>query len=81
VVDFQGHTGNEIEQAFHDSVDDYLDFCEQRGEKPDKSYSGKFLFRTDENTHRQLAQAAEISGISLNEWLERAARHSLQSSP
>ncbi len=26
VITFQGRTVDEIEQAFHDSVDDYLDF-------------------------------------------------------
>jgi predicted HicB family RNase H-like nuclease len=29
VVTFQGRSVDEIVQAFRDSVDDYLDFCEQ----------------------------------------------------
>jgi predicted HicB family RNase H-like nuclease len=36
VVTFQGTTVDEIEQAFKDSVDDYLAFCMERGEEPDK---------------------------------------------
>jgi predicted HicB family RNase H-like nuclease len=36
VVTFQGATADELTRAFHDSVDDYLAFCEQRGEKPDR---------------------------------------------
>ena len=35
VVTFQGATLAELRQAFQDSVDDYLVFCRQRGEKPD----------------------------------------------
>jgi predicted HicB family RNase H-like nuclease len=35
VVNFRGKTAREAVQAFHDSVDDYLEFCKQRGEKPD----------------------------------------------
>jgi len=31
VVTFQGTTVDEIEQAFKDSVDDYLAFCAERG--------------------------------------------------
>jgi len=31
VVTFQGTTVDEIEQAFKDSVDDYLAFCKKRG--------------------------------------------------
>ena len=36
VITFQGTTVEELEQAFHDSVDDYLIWCKQRGEKPEK---------------------------------------------
>jgi len=39
VITFQGESVNELEQAFHDSVDDYLEFCKERGEKPEKPYS------------------------------------------
>ena len=28
VVTFQGETVDEVEQAFHESVDDYLEFCD-----------------------------------------------------
>ncbi len=35
VVTFQGRSVDEIVQAFRDSVDDYLDFCAEQGEKPD----------------------------------------------
>ena len=31
VVTFQGKSVDEIEQAFKDSIDDYLEFCEERG--------------------------------------------------
>ena len=33
VITFQGTTVDEIEQAFKDSVDDYLDWCEERGKE------------------------------------------------
>ena len=36
VITFQGRSVEEIEQAFRDSIDDYLDFCQARGEEPDK---------------------------------------------
>lgn len=32
VITFEGATFAEVEQAFRDSVDDYLAFCAQRGE-------------------------------------------------
>jgi predicted HicB family RNase H-like nuclease len=51
VVTFQGRSVDEIVQAFRDSVDDYLDFCAERGEKPDKPFSGKFVLRIHPELH------------------------------
>ncbi len=36
VVTFEGTTVAEIIQAFHDSVDDYLAFCAELGQEPDR---------------------------------------------
>jgi predicted HicB family RNase H-like nuclease len=38
VVTFQGSSVEELRQAFVDSVDDYLDFCKELGQKPEKPY-------------------------------------------
>lgn len=36
-VDFRGATADEVRQAFHDSVDSYLDGCKKDGEKPGRA--------------------------------------------
>ncbi len=36
VITFEGTSVQEVEKAFRDSVDDYLELCAQRGEKPNK---------------------------------------------
>jgi predicted HicB family RNase H-like nuclease len=36
VITFQGKTVDEIKQAFRESVDDYLEFCVQLGQAPEK---------------------------------------------
>ena len=41
VITFQGTTVDEIENAFRDSVDDYLDWCQERNKEPEKPFSGK----------------------------------------
>ena len=41
VITFQGETAAELEKAFHDSVDDYLEFCKERGEAPEEPFSGR----------------------------------------
>ena len=68
-VTFQGTSVREVEKAFRDSVDDYLAFCRQRGETPDKPCSGKFVLRIDSELHRRAEQLARASGKSLNAWV------------
>ena len=74
VITFQGESVAEIVQAFHDSVDDYLEFCVQRGESPEKPYSGQFVLRIDPSLHREIASAAEAQDVSLNSLVESAAQ-------
>ena len=58
-----------MKQAFRASVDDYLAFCEERGEEPDKPFSGQFMTRIPPDLHRQVNLAASMAGKSLNAWV------------
>ena len=82
VITFQADKASKIEKAFHESVDDYLAFCKERGEKPNKPFSGQFVVRLNADLHRQLAAIAEAGGKSLNavvaEYLAREVRRTLQ---
>jgi len=71
VVTFQGTSVEEIEQAFRDSVDDYLDFCKERGEKPDKPCSGRFVVRMSPDLHRRASMVATTSHMSLNAFVAK----------
>lgn len=42
VITFEAESVGELEQAFHDSVDDYLEFSAELGREPERSFSGKF---------------------------------------
>lgn len=66
VITFQGTTADEIEESFRDSIDDYLEFCEERGEEPDKPYSGKFVVRMPAMLHRCVADLAKLEDESIN---------------
>ena len=75
VVTFQGKSVDEIEQAFRDSIDDYLEFCEERGTEPDKPFSGKLILRLSPELHRKVYTSSKQEGKSLNQWIsERLAR-------
>ena len=71
VITFEGTSFAEVEQAFRDSVDDYLAFCAERGEAPDRPFSGKIPLRVSPETHRRAAMRAQAEGMSLNQWIAR----------
>ena len=72
VITFQGETVQGLKQAFRDSVDDYLEFCTERGESPEKPYSGKFIVRVKPELHKLMAVLAQLSKKSLNAWVNAA---------
>ena len=75
VITFQADNVQELKKAFFDSVQDYLDFCNERGERPEKPFSGRFNLRLDPETHRDAYLAAKQSGMSLNSWVTNAIIH------
>lgn len=77
IITFQGTSVAEIRQAFIDSVEDYLDFCAQRGEPPEKPFSGKFMLRLTPELHQRAYARAKAAGISLNEWVKQAVEKQL----
>lgn len=70
VITFKGNTVEEAKQAFYDSVDDYLEFCEELGQEPDKVFSGNLPFRTTPERHRKVFIAAAKAGKSMNTWMD-----------
>ena len=69
VITFEGKTVDEVQQAFQESVDDYLEFCAQRGESPEKPFSGKFVVRLPAELHRKAYIQAKLKDKSLNSWI------------
>ena len=72
VITFEGESVHDLREAFHESVDDYLEFCAKRGEEPDKPYSGRFVVRVTPDLHKRIAVRAKVDGKSLNAWVQRA---------
>ena len=68
VVGFHGESVKELLMAFEEAVEDYLETCKKVGKRPQKSYSGKLMLRIPAQVHGAVAQAAEASGKSINQW-------------
>jgi predicted HicB family RNase H-like nuclease len=77
VITFQGASAAELKQALADSIEDYLAFCAERGEEPEKPFSGQFMVRADPGLHKAVANAARRDGVSLNKWVTKALEKAL----
>lgn len=71
-ITFSGSSVEELKHAFRHAVDDYIAFCEGRGEEPDKPFSGRFVLRLEPSLHRRASMAAGALQVSLNSFIARA---------
>jgi predicted HicB family RNase H-like nuclease len=67
-VGFHGASVAELEQAFHEAVDDYVRACEKLGQRPERPASGKLMLRVPPAVHASALRSAELEGLSLNQW-------------
>ena len=74
LVTFEGTSVSELEAAFREAVDDYLELCKTVGKKPEKSFAGSFNVRIKPELHRRAAIASLERGISLNQLIVDAVR-------
>lgn len=70
IVGFHADTVKDLEAAFKEAVDDYLETCKAVGKEPQKPYSGKMMLRIAKDLHARVAMRAESMGKSINQWVE-----------
>ena len=72
VITFQGKSVEELKRAFADSIEDYLEFCQTRGEEPEKPFSGSVVLHLSPELHRRLSAKARQTGKSLDSIVEES---------
>ncbi|MGE0087694.1 MAG: type II toxin-antitoxin system HicB family antitoxin [Desulfococcaceae bacterium] len=72
---FYGTSTGELEQAFQETVDYYLDLCKRKGVEPEKPFSGKLSLRIPMQLHQRLYQSAREEGKSVNRWVAEQLEH------
>ena len=77
IITFHGETVSEIRAAFQEAVDFYLETCAERGEQPNKPYSGKLMLRMPIEVHEAVATMAEVNGKSINQWIVETLSHAV----
>ncbi len=78
VISFEADSAREVNQAFRDAINDYLEQCSELGITPDKNFSGKLILRIDPDLHRDAYLKAARKGVSLNAWITESLRASVQ---
>lgn len=75
VITFQGTSVQELEEAFRESIEDYLEFCRERDEEPDRPFSGRLMLRLPPDLHRRIHVEAKRAGQSINQWIADRLEH------
>ena len=77
LVTYEAETPAALKLAFHEAVNDYIDTCTKLGKTPEMSYKGTFNVRIGPMLHKEVAQHAEMEGISINEFVKKAVQDKL----
>lgn len=62
----------ELEQRFHDEVDDYVEFCAEVGKEPEKTLTGSFNVRVGHELHKKCLLRAKQDDVTMNEIVKSA---------
>ncbi|HET8848506.1 MAG TPA: type II toxin-antitoxin system HicB family antitoxin [Marinobacter sp.] len=79
LVTYEAESLRQLEQAFRDSVQGYLEDCAAVGIEPNKPFKGSFNIRIGRELHKQLAMKAADEGLGLNETVQLAVERFLLS--
>ncbi|KUR04562.1 DNA repair protein [Enterobacter bugandensis] len=69
VIGFHADNVAALRKAFEEAVDDYLAYCSEQGREPLRPASGKISLRISPEVHSAINIAAEVSGKSVNQWI------------
>jgi predicted HicB family RNase H-like nuclease len=77
-ITYEGNTASELYEDFKGAIDDYLDYCKEKGIKPKKSYSGTLNIRIPSEIHCRMAIYAEKQGTSINSFIRDSIERRLE---
>jgi predicted HicB family RNase H-like nuclease len=77
LISFEGKSVTELKKAFQEAVVDYINICNEKEKKIEKSYKGSFNVRLSPDLHREIKRTAVKMGISLNQFVQKAVEDEL----
>lgn len=72
MIHFAGASVDELEQAFRDSVEDYLAWRRERGEEPRSPHDPKHLARVRDDARGVIEAAAAAAKQPVEKWVDDA---------
>ena len=78
LVNFEGESVKELQIAFKEAVDDYLETCNTVGKVPDKAYKGSFNVRIPSALHKEAAYFSAANNLSLNDFIKKTVQYVLE---
>jgi predicted HicB family RNase H-like nuclease len=78
VIGFHADNVADLRHAFEVAVTDYLATCEKLGRPAQKTASGKLMLRVPPEVHGAALAAAQVKGMSLNQWASNVLREAAQ---
>lgn len=72
LVTYEAKTLQELQSAFIEAVDDYLETCEEIGKSPDKPMTGSLNVRIGSELHKKLHIRSLQESKSINEIIKTA---------
>jgi predicted HicB family RNase H-like nuclease len=77
VIKFQSESAKDTGKELRKSIEDYLDFCSETGEEPEKPFSGTLLLKIPPELHKRALISANAENLSLNVWLTKCIENRL----
>lgn len=78
VIGFHADNVADLRHSFEAAVLDYLATCEKLGRPAQNPASGKLMLRVPPEVHGAALVAAQVKGMSLNQWASNVLREAAQ---
>jgi len=76
-ADFYGKSPSSLRKEFKNSLNVFLEVCEEKGINPKKEYSGKFNLRIPPRLHCEIAARATVEHKSINQLVSEILKRSV----
>ncbi len=66
LISYEGYDVNSLRQNFQEAIEDYLELCLQKGQKPEESFNGIVNISLGSKLHQLAFIKAQEKGINLD---------------